>query len=81
MIVVEDDRLEEYLVLPFSDIFTQIIRQRNPEIALFAATTSGRELAPRIGMKTGSAAGYYLRDQGEMSELLDRIRERLAELP
>ena len=54
VIVVEDDRLEEYLVLPFSDIFTQIIRQRNPEIALFAATTSGRELAPRIGMKTGS---------------------------
>lgn len=54
VIIVEDDRLEEYLVLPFSDIFAQIIQQRNPEIALFAATTSGRELAPRIGMKTGS---------------------------
>lgn len=54
VILVEDDRLAEYLVLPFSDIFAQIIQQRNPEIALFAATTSGRELAPRIGMKTGS---------------------------
>ena len=54
VILVEDDRLEEYLVLPFSDIFAQIIKERNPEIALFAATTSGRELAPRIGMKTGS---------------------------
>jgi electron transfer flavoprotein alpha subunit len=54
VIVVEDDRLEEYLVLPFSSIFAQIIRQRKPEIALFAATTSGRELAPRIGMKTDS---------------------------
>ncbi len=54
VIIVEDDKLEEYLVLPFSSIFEQVIRQRNPEIALFAATTSGRELAPRIGMKTSS---------------------------
>lgn len=54
VIVVEDDRLEEYLVLPFSSIFAQVIKERNPEIALFAATTSGRELAPRIGVKTGS---------------------------
>ena len=54
VIVVDDDRLEEYLVLPFSSIFAQVIKERNPEIALFAATTSGRELAPRIGVKTGS---------------------------
>ena len=54
VIIVEDDRLEEYLVLPFSDIIAQIIKDRNPEIALFAATTAGRELAPRIGVKTGS---------------------------
>ena len=54
VIIVEDDRLEEYLVLPFSDIFAQVIKERKPEIALFAATTSGRELAPRIGVKTGS---------------------------
>jgi len=54
VIIVEDDRLEEYLVLPFSDIFAQVIKETKPEIALFAATTSGRELAPRIGVKTGS---------------------------
>jgi electron transfer flavoprotein alpha subunit len=54
VILVEDDRLEEYLVLPFSSIFAQVIKERRPEIALFAATTSGRELAPRIGVKTGS---------------------------
>ena len=54
VIVVENDRLEEYLVLPFSSIFEQVIRTKKPEIALFAATTSGRELAPRIGMKTDS---------------------------
>lgn len=54
VIFVDNDRLEEYLVLPFASIFTQVIRERNPEIALFAATTSGRELAPRIGMRTSS---------------------------
>jgi electron transfer flavoprotein alpha subunit len=54
VILVEDDRLEEYLVLPFSSVFAQVIKERKPEIALFAATTSGRELAPRIGMKTDS---------------------------
>ena len=54
VIIVENDKLEEYLVLPFSSIFAQVIKKRNPEIALFAATTSGRELAPRIGMKTNS---------------------------
>jgi len=54
VILVDNDRLEEYLVLPFSSIFAQVIKERKPEIALFAATTSGRELAPRIGMKTDS---------------------------
>ena len=54
VIFVENAKLEEYLVLPFSSIFEQVIKARKPEIALFAATTSGRELAPRIGMKTDS---------------------------
>lgn len=54
VIVVENDRLEEYMVLPFTSIFVQIIRERKPEIALFAATTSGRELAPRIAVQTDS---------------------------
>ena len=54
VILVENDKLEEYLVLPFASIFEQVIKARKPEIALFAATTSGRELAPRIGMKTDS---------------------------
>ena len=54
VIVVDDERLEEYRILPFSEIFAQVIKDINPEIALFAATTAGRELAPRIGVKTDS---------------------------
>ncbi|NKQ41202.1 MAG: electron transfer flavoprotein subunit alpha [Sulfurovum sp.] len=54
VIVIDDERLEEYRILPFSSIFEQVIRQRKPEIALFAATTAGRDLAPRVGVKTDS---------------------------
>ena len=52
VVVVEDERLEEYRILPFATTFEQVIKDKNPEIALFAATTAGRELAPRIGVKT-----------------------------
>ncbi len=54
VVVVDDDRLEEYRILPFAEIFSQLIKKNNYEIALFAATTAGRELAPRIGVKTSS---------------------------
>ena len=54
VIVVNDDRLEEYRILPFAETFAQVIKKNNYEIALFAATTAGRELAPRIGVKTDS---------------------------
>jgi len=54
VLFVDNDKLKEYLVLPFSSIFEQVIKLKKPEIALFAATTSGRELAPRIGSKTDS---------------------------
>ena len=51
VVVVDDERLEEYRILPFASIFSTVIDDKNPEIALFAATTAGRELAPRIGVK------------------------------
>ncbi|MEA2017842.1 MAG: FAD-binding protein [Campylobacterota bacterium] len=54
VIIVDDERLEEYRILPFAETFAQVIRENKYEIALFAATTAGRELAPRIGVKTDS---------------------------
>ncbi len=76
VIVVEDERLKEYLVLPYVSIFEQVIRERNPEIALFAATTAGRELAPRIGVKTdsGVTADCTALDIGEH---IDRKRKTI----
>jgi len=77
VILVEDDRLEEYLVLPFADIFAQISKERKPEIALFAATTSGRELAPRIGVKTGS--GVTADCTGlEIGQYVDRKKKQIV---
>jgi len=35
VIVVDDKRLKEYQILPFSSIFEQVIKDINPEIALF----------------------------------------------
>jgi electron transfer flavoprotein alpha subunit len=54
VIVVNDKRLKEYQILPFTSIFEQVINDIKPEIALFAATTAGRELAPRVAVKTNS---------------------------
>lgn len=51
VIVVDDPRLAEYLVLPYTAVFEQIITSSRPEIALFGATTSGRELAPRLASR------------------------------
>ncbi|MEI8013158.1 MAG: FAD-binding protein, partial [Candidatus Omnitrophota bacterium] len=54
VIVVEDPRLKEYSILPFASVIEQVIKERRPEIGLFGATTSGRELAPRLGSRLGS---------------------------
>ena len=51
VVVVNDPRLKEYSILPFASIISQISLERNPEIALFGATTSGRELAPRLASR------------------------------
>jgi len=48
---VNDERLKEYSILPFTSIISQLIKEVKPEIALFGATTSGRELAPRLGSR------------------------------
>jgi electron transfer flavoprotein alpha subunit len=76
VIVVEDDRLEEYRVLPFTSIFTQVIKEYNPEIALFAATTAGRELAPRIGVRADCGVTADCTAL-EIDEHIDRKNKRI----
>ncbi len=76
VILVEDARLEEYLVLPFSEIIRQIIVERKPEIAIFAATTAGRELAPRIAVKTHSGVTADCTAL-EIGEYIDRKNKQI----
>ncbi len=76
VIVVENEKLEEYLILPFSSIFEQVIKGYNPEIVLFAATTAGRELAPRTAVKTQSGVTADCTSL-EIGEYIDRKNKKI----
>ena len=51
VVVVEDPRLKEYTILPTAAAIGQYIEKNRPEIALFGATPSGRELATRLASR------------------------------
>ncbi|OGX31143.1 MAG: electron transfer flavoprotein subunit alpha [Omnitrophica WOR_2 bacterium RIFCSPHIGHO2_01_FULL_48_9] len=67
VIVVNHPRLKEYLILPFASVIEQVAKERRPEIALFGATTSGRELAPRLAsrLRAGVTADCTILKIGE----------------
>ena len=58
VIVVDHPVLEEYMTEPYAKVISNIIKEREPEIFLFGATSIGRDLAPRLSarIKTGLTA-------------------------
>jgi electron transfer flavoprotein alpha subunit len=56
--LADDPRLEPYLTLPHASIVTGIFEEEKPQIALFGATSLGRDLAPRVSsaLKSGLTA-------------------------
>jgi len=46
--LAEDPELAVYRTLPFAEVATKLVRERQPYILLFGATPIGRDLAPRI---------------------------------
>ncbi len=46
--IADDERLVHYLTLPYSSILIKLFQQEKPQIALFGATTTGRDLGPRV---------------------------------
>lgn len=44
----EDDRLAEYMTLPYTRIVASILTEQQPRIFLAGATNVGRDLAPRV---------------------------------
>jgi electron transfer flavoprotein alpha subunit len=58
VLVVDDPILGEYMTEPYAKAMTAVIKEKEPEIVLFGATSIGRDLAPRVSarIKTGLTA-------------------------
>ncbi|UCG84194.1 MAG: electron transfer flavoprotein subunit alpha/FixB family protein [Dehalococcoidia bacterium] len=54
-IVVEDDRLGSYIGETYVDILSQLVEPNRPSIILFAASSIGNDLAPRLATKIEAA--------------------------
>jgi len=56
--VAESPALSHYTTLPYAKVITDLIRNGEPEIVLFGATLTGRDLAPRVAsaLRTGLTA-------------------------
>ena len=67
-----DDSLIEYLAQPYARVVTEAVRHFQPQIVLYGATTTGRDLAPRVAIRPAHGADCRLhrprhrrpRDQG-----------------
>ena len=51
VIVVEDPMLAEYVTEPYAKALTAVIKNYDPNIVLFGATSIGRDLAPRVAAR------------------------------
>lgn len=56
--VIDDKRLAHFTSVPYAKIVVSIIKKYQPQIVLFGATTTGRDIAPRISsaLKCGLTA-------------------------
>ncbi len=67
LFLAQEDRLYPYLTLPHASIMTKLIKEEKPQIALFGATSIGRDIAPRIAsaLKCGLTADCTSLEIGE----------------
>ena len=65
--VADDKKLESYRTLPHAALATQILKEQNPQIVLFGATSIGRDLAPRLAsaLNCGLTADCTILDIGD----------------
>ncbi|NLE22086.1 MAG: electron transfer flavoprotein subunit alpha/FixB family protein [Actinobacteria bacterium] len=75
--------LAHYLAQPYTQVVTSLIREHEPQIVLYGATTTGRDLAPRVAsaLRTGLTAdctdlriGDHTQKGQEYKDLLYQIR-------
>ncbi len=68
--LADEKDLYPYTTLPHASIITKLFKEQNPEIALFGATSIGRDLAPRVAsaLKCGLTADCTSLEIGEHSD-------------
>ena len=68
--MADDVRLFPYQTLPHFSIVTKLIEEKKPQIALFGATSVGRDLAPRVAsyLRCGLTADCTSLEIGDHSE-------------
>ena len=56
--LAEHKELEKYRTLPYARVISKLIEKEKPEVVIYGATTTGRDLAPRIAarVETGLTA-------------------------
>jgi electron transfer flavoprotein alpha subunit len=81
--VADDPALRDYLTQPYARVISQLIKQHQPDIVLYGATTTGRDLAPRVAslLRTGLTAdctdlsiGPHHTKERDYEQLLYQIR-------
>jgi electron transfer flavoprotein alpha subunit len=77
------DELSSYATQPYTRLLVELIRRHGPQIVLYGATTTGRDLAPRIAstLRTGLTAdctdlriGDHATRETEYRDILLQIR-------
>ena len=73
--MADDSRLDPYTTLPHAAMAIALFKEQQPQIALFGATSVGRDLAPRISsaLQSGLTADCTALEIGE-ENLLHQIR-------
>jgi electron transfer flavoprotein alpha subunit len=58
VLLIQNSKLKYYTPLPYTDIMVTLIKEHKPQIVLYGATTTGRDLAPRVAsaLKVGLTA-------------------------
>lgn len=54
VLAIRDVALTHYRTQPYARILTELVREHRPRVLLFGATTTGRDLAPRVASATRS---------------------------
>jgi electron transfer flavoprotein alpha subunit len=68
--LADDKRMEFYSTMPHTSITVKLFQEQQPQIALFGATTTGRDLGPRVSsaLKSGLTADCTSLEIGDHEE-------------